>query len=339
MSNYFIGIMTGTSADAIDGCIVSFENDFQFIESASLDFEINYKRDYEIAINLGHKLSSESEIIQRLEKEVNEKTINLINILINKSGINISDISYVGFSGQTVFHTYKVSYQIGNPSYIATKTEIDVYSDFRNFDIKNGGMGAPLIPQFHHYLFSEPEKNKVIFNIGGIANGTHLKNNEILIASDVGPGNCLIDLVMTEKFNMPFDNKGENASKGEINQNFLDMLLSKSSGMNYPRADDKQDYYKLLDNSFRDISSNIILRTVTEFTALKMKDFYDFCEKPEEVIIHGGGTRNIFLMGLIKDKISGAVKTSKDKVPSQFVESAGFAYLAYLKKGELFLSK
>ena len=339
MSNYFIGIMTGTSADAIDGCIVSFDNGFQFIESASLDFENNYKKDYELAINLGHKLISESEILQKLESDLNEKTINLVKILLDKSGINISDISYIGFSGQTVFHTNKKSYQIGNPSYIATKTKIDVYSDFRNFDIKKGGMGAPLIPQFHHYLFSEPEKNKVVFNIGGIANGTHLKNNEIILASDVGPGNCLMDLVMTEKFNMPFDNKGGEASKGEIDQNFLGMLLTKSDEMNFPRADHKQDYYKLLDNFNSEIPPNNILRTVTEFTAIKIKNFYDYCGKPDEIIVHGGGTRNLFLMDLIEAKTSKVIRTTKDKVPSKYVEAAGFAYLAYLNQGVVFFSK
>ena len=68
-------------------------------------------------------------------------------------------------------------------------------------------------------------------------------------------------------------------------------------------------------------------------------EFYKFCEEPYEVIIHGGGTKNLYLMNLIKSKISGTLKTTEDKIPSKFVEAAGFAYLAYLKKGEVFLAK
>ena len=223
--------------------------------------------------------------------------------------------------------------------FIAKETKINVCSDFRNFDIKHGGIGAPLIPAFHNYLFSEDNKSKIIFNIGGIANGTFLNDGEIVLASDVGPGNCLIDFVMAERFNKPFDNKGEEASKGKINQELLNGLRNSCSDMQYPRADDKQSYYELINNSFYEIQSNSVLRTLTEFTAEKIGEFYKFCKEPDEVIIHGGGTKNLFLMNLIKSKISGTLKTTEDKIPSKFVEAAGFAYLAYLNKGEVFLAK
>ncbi len=336
MNNYFIGIMTGTSADAIDGCIVSFDDGFELVESASLELQSDYKEIYEKSIKAGFRTTDESKKLLQLENMLNDKTIELIKILINKSKIDTSKISSIGFSGQTIFHTDKISFQIGDPSYIANKSFIDVYSDFRNFDIKNGGIGAPLIPAFHSYLYSEKNKNKVVFNIGGIANGTYLKNGNIFLATDVGPGNCLIDYVMSKRLNKPFDNKGIEASKGEVQQVFFQKLINSCKHMEYPRADDKQIYYDLIDSSFLEIQLNSVLRTLTEFTAEKIKEFYEFCEEPEEVIIHGGGTKNIYLMKLIKNKISGNLKSTDDFIPSQFVEAAGFAYLAYLKKGEIF---
>jgi len=339
MNNYYIGIMTGTSADALDGCLVSFEKGFEFIESASIKLENGYKKNYEACIKAGYKKTSESKILIELEKTLNKQTIELINNLVDKSNIDISEINLIAFSGQTVFHTNEKSYQIGDPEVIAKETKINVCSDFRNFDIKNGGIGAPLIPAFHSYLFSEDNKSKIVFNIGGIANGTFLKDGEIVLASDVGPGNCLIDFVMAERFDKPFDDKGEEASIGEINQELLNELRNSCSNMQYPRADDKQSYYELINNSFYEIQPNSVLRTLTEFTSEKIKEFYDFCGKPDEVIIHGGGTKNEYLMGLIKKNISGTMKTTEDKVPSKFVEAAGFAYLAYLNKGEMFFSK
>ena len=108
--------------------------------------------------------------------------------------------------------------------------------------------------------------------------------------------------------------------------------------MTYPRADDKQDYYRLKE-LFRNIEPNSLLRTLAELSAEKIKDFYEYCGKPEEVIFHGGGTKNKFLMSLIKNKISGFVRTTDDEISSKFVEAAGFAYLAYLKKGEIFKTK
>jgi anhydro-N-acetylmuramic acid kinase len=336
MNNYFIGLMTGTSADALDGCIVSFDGEFKLIQTQSLELENSYKKDYEWSIKNGYKTIEESKTLAELEKILNEKSVELVNYLIKKANLNISDISYVGFSGQTVFHTNNKSYQIGDPRLLANESRINVISDFRNFDIKNGGIGAPLIPAFHKYLYSENNKKKLVFNIGGIANGTFLKNGEIYLASDVGPGNCLLDLVSKEKFNTSFDNNGDEASKGKINLELLDQLLNGSNQMQYPRADDKKDYYKIFNDSFLEINKNSLLRTLSEFTAEKIKDFYDFCDEPDEVIFHGGGTKNLFLMDLIESKLNTSIKTTDNEIPSKYVEAAGFAYLAYLKKGKIF---
>lgn len=337
MSKYFIGIMTGTSADALDGCVVSFEDKFELICSASLTLDSSYKRDYEECIREGSKNTNESKKLFELENILNQKTIELINLLLKKADIDITQVSSVGFSGQTVFHTNEKSYQIGNPAYISELSKIDVYSDFRNFDIKNGGIGAPLIPAFHRYLYAI-EKDRIIFNIGGIANGTYLKKGEVAIASDVGPGNCLLDYVSSKSFDKPFDDSGAEAAKGEINTLLLKQLIDKCDGMTYPRADDKQDYYRLKE-LFTNIEPNSLLRTLAELSAEKIKDFYEYCGKPEEVIFHGGGTKNKFLMSLIKNKISGFVRTTDNEISSKFVEAAGFAYLAYLKKGEIFKTK
>jgi len=331
--------MTGTSADALDGCIVSFDEGFKFVEAASISLDDDYKKNYEACIKAGYKTSSESNVLAEIEQTLNRQTVKLIKTLIDKSNIDVSKISLIGFSGQTVFHTNERSYQIGDPLFIAKETKINVCSDFRNFDIKHGGIGAPLIPAFHNYLFSEDNKSKIIFNIGGIANGTFLNDGEIVFASDVGPGNCLIDFVMAERFNKPFDDKGDEASRGEINQELLNELRISCNDMQYPRADDKQSYYELINDSFYEIQSNSVLKTLTEFTAEKIVEFYEFCKEPDEVIIHGGGTKNLFLMNLIKSKISGTLKTTEDKIPSKFVEAAGFAYLACLNKGEVFLAK
>ena len=336
MNKYFIGLMTGTSADALDGCIVSFDKKFELIEAQSLELEDSYKTDYEWSIKNGYKTIEESKTLAELEKILNKKSIELVNNLIKKANLNISDISYIGFSGQTVFHTNNKSYQIGDPSLLANESRIKVISDFRNFDIKNGGIGAPLIPVFHKYLYSENDKKKLFFNIGGIANGTFLNNEEISLASDVGPGNCLLDLVSKKEFNTPFDSNGEEASKGKINIELLDRLLNESNQMQYPRADDKKDYYKIFNDSFLEIDKNSLLRTLSEFTAAKIKDFYVFCDKPDEVIFHGGGTKNLFLMDLIRSKLNTSIKTTDNEISSKYVEAAGFAYLAYLKKGEMF---
>ena len=117
---------------------------------------------------------------------------------------------------------------------------------------------------------------------------------------------------------------------------FLNLLIVKTSKMIYPRSDDKNDYYVLLNEIDKKIMPNDLLRTLTEFTAEKIKEFYLFCNKPDEVIFHGGGTKNNFLMSTINNKINVDVKTTDGEIPSQYAEAAAFAYLAFLKKGKLF---
>ena len=247
MSKYHIGIMTGTSADAIDGCIVSFENDFSLIASDSIDHEHGYKDNYEYCIAQGLKEVHQSKKLEKLENDLNEKSLELIENLLSKNNLSYEDVIAIGFSGQTVFHSREKSYQIGNPQIIANNSKIKVISDFRNFDIAKGGSGAPLIPAFHKYLFSENRKEKIIFNIGGISNGTYLKGNEISLASDVGPGNCLIDKIAKKELGLSFDNDGDSARKGKLHHALLDLLSTTSDNINfgYPRADEKTSYYRL----------------------------------------------------------------------------------------------
>lgn len=336
MSKYFIGIMTGTSADALDGCIVSFEKEFSLKGSHTIDLGKSYKKKYEKCIRNGHKITKDSNDLLKIENELTKKTVHLINKLLRNTNMSSKDIHAIGFSGQTIFHTVKKSYQVGNPQKISDNLNIDVISDFRNFDISKGGMGAPLIPEFHKYIYSEDDKKKLIINIGGISNGTYLDGNKIGAASDIGPGNCLIDFVANKYFNKPYDENGYESSKGNIDMKFLNLLIGKTSKMIYPRSDDKNDYYVLLNEIDKKIMPNDLLRTLTEFTAEKIKEFYLFCNKPDEVIFHGGGTKNNFLMSTINNKINVDVKTTDGEIPSQYAEAAAFAYLAFLKKGKLF---
>lgn len=339
MDKYFIGIMTGTSADSLDGCVVSFDKKFKLITSTSIDHRDGYKENYELCIAAGFKTIEESEILLKLEDDLNNKTLELIQKLLKKSELNAHDISAIGFSGQTVFHTNERSYQIGSPQQISNNSKIKVISDFRNFDIAQGGSGAPLIPAFHKYLYSEKEKEKIIFNIGGIANGTYLKGNEISLASDVGPGNCLIDKIANKELGIPFDSGGELAKKGMLLHNLLHSLEKAIDNINfgYPRADEKTSYYKLLDSGvLLGISPNDALRCLTELTAEKIKNFFDYCNQPEEVIFHGGGTNNSFLMNLLSEKLEREIRTTDNIIPSKFVEAAAFAYLAFINRGEVF---
>ena len=105
--------------------------------------------------------------------------------------------------------------------------------------------------------------------------------------------------------------------------------------MKFPRADDKKDYYNLM-NEIPSLDANELMRTLAEFSAEMIKIFCDHCNNPKDIIFHGGGTKNLFLMDLIRKKINSRIKTTDAEVESKFVEAAAFAYLAYMERGEIF---
>ena len=251
----------------------------------------------------------------------------------DKSEIDTSSVSGIAFPGQTMFHDAERSYQIGCAQFIADEVGIRVIHDFRNYDMQKGGLGAPLVPEFHKYLFAESNKRKVIFNIGGISNGTYLDGEDIRVASDVGPGNCLIDLVAMRDFGIPYDEDGKIAATGQIDQQLLNSLLDKILTKGYPRADDKSFYYNL-DELKSDKPENL-LATLSELTALCISDFCHSFDLPGEILLHGGGTKNNYVMERLEKSIGSSFRLTDHLIPSKYVESAAFAYLAYLKRGLL----
>jgi anhydro-N-acetylmuramic acid kinase len=322
MTQKFIGLMSGTSRDSLDGCLVSFEGGFNFLQGETINFDKEYKT------STNHNF---------IEKHISEKSVELIEVLMNGSGVNAKDIAGIAFSGQTISHNDKKSVQAGDPNYIAKKIGLPVHSDFRNADIKRGGRGAPLIPIFHQYLYGSLFNEVLIINIGGISNGTYLKNNSIDLGSDIGPGNCLMDRIMTDNQLGSYDEDGKLASTGKVDISLLAKLENALLNLEYPRADDISLYTSLMhyldENPVLGISNQ--LATLVELTARKIYEFYLYCDRPGTVIFHGGGVFNKTLMKTIANKL-GKFETSENILPAKYMEAAAFAYLAYKDLGVIF---
>ena len=240
MKNLYVGLMSGTSRDSLDGCLVSFQDGLNVLACETLNFSEGYQ-------------TSEDQTL--IDKEITTKSIELVNNLTKNKEQNVVAIA---FPGQTISHNDDFSLQAGSPEIIAKQTKIPVYSDFRNFDISKGGKGAPLIPAFHKYLLSEKGKEKLVLNIGGICNGTYLKEDQILHSSDIGPGNCLLDATM-RNFNLgKFDKDGFLASKGQVDSTLLKELLDQIDFLSYPRADDLSVYINLIEKNEKALNLSLI---------------------------------------------------------------------------------
>lgn len=335
-----IGLMSGTSADGIDACLVEiFGNSLQ-TKINILAFE-TYPYDdttrNAILDTCNHETGTVDKVCQ-LNFHLGKLFASAAKNIANKARIPIDDIDLIGSHGQTVYHIpdpalHKISnkfptcpstLQIGEPSVIAQETGVTTIADFRPRDMAAGGLGAPLVPYIDFILFRDNEKGRALQNIGGIANVTFLPpdcNINEIIAFDTGPGNMLIDRIteLITNNTSHFDEEGKLASTGNINDRLLTSLLKHPYLTKPPPKTTGREVFgkQLADNLYKDaISSGVkgidVLTTVTAFTAHTIADSYKKWLLPKhelsEVIISGGGSYNKTLIKFLNQYLTPSIK-------------------------------
>ena len=340
---FSLGLMSGTSGDGVDASIIQSDGDTEY--KVILDKYFKYTQNIynnihtlKDEINDSRDLLNLSKKIQLLEKEVTLFHVNVVNEIIKESKLNID---FIGFHGQTIFHNAKekISKQLGDGKLLATLTKKTVIYDFRQNDLKNGGHGAPLTPIFHKLLKKNFKiKNVTFVNIGGIVNITTLLNEDNMTGTDIGPGMCLIDRWVRQKVKKNYDKDGMIAKSGNVNKESLELLLKNfyKKENTLTKGPIQSFDTKYFDFSFvKHLSLEDGASTLTEFTSqiiisvIKSKNF-----DKEEIILCGGGRKNNFLVGRLKEKNIPLKLIDEYGVDGDFVESQAFAYLAirsYLK--------
>ena len=342
-SFYSLGLMSGTSGDGVDASIIQSDGDTEY--KVILDKYFKYTQNiYDNIHNLKDKIN-DSKDLQNLSKKIQflEKTITLFHVNVVKEIIkeSKSNIDFVGFHGQTIFHNAKekISKQLGDGKLLSELTKKTIIYDFRQNDLKNGGHGAPLTPIFHKLLKTKFKIEDVTFvNIGGIVNITTLLNEGHMSGTDIGPGMCLIDRWLRLKSKKNYDENGIIAKSGKINKKSLDQLLENFyKKENILSTGPIQSFdTKFFDFSFvKGLSLEDGAATLTEFTtriiifALKTADRYK-----QKIILCGGGRKNNFLVEKLKEEYTRIKLIDEYGVDGDFVESQAFAYIAirsYLK--------
>ena len=194
---YYIGIMSGTSMDAIDAVLVRFNADNTLNTTRSYSHPFPDELRQTLVDLIQPNWTGSLSTIASLNAELGSLYGETVNRLLSNSDVTSNDIVAVGNHGQTIWHQpeheHAYSWQLGDANRIAETTGITTVADFRNRDIAAGGEGAPLVPAFHHAVFAHPEETRVIVNIGGIANISVLSPSNEVIGFDTGPGNGLMD--------------------------------------------------------------------------------------------------------------------------------------------------
>ena len=340
MPEFYIGLMSGTSIDGIDAGLVDFSKSIpQFIDFLYLPFP------EQIRSQLSNIASTQERILLQeygtLDTQLGHLFANAVLDLLSKTGLPAKAITAIGSHGHTVFHSPNLQtpfcLQIGDPNIIAQATGITTVADFRRRDIAAHGQGAPLVPAFHEAIFASSEENRVVVNIGGIANITVLSKNssDSVLGFDTGPGNTLMDQWIEKHKGAHYDRNGDWAKSGQAKQEIIEQLKSdpyfavkapKSTGKEYFSLKWlNQQTHSLSDYKIEDIQASLC-----HFSAETICDaIHQYAPKTDRVLVCGGGVHNTLLMSLLQQRITcPVVATDKYGLHSDHVEAIAFAWLA-----------
>ena len=343
----YIGLMSGTSLDGIDAVLAKIGPNGETSAQASMSTPFSP----ELRKALFELQSPGPNELHREKQAGNALAIayaDAASQLLKKAGLKPSDIAAIGAHGQTIRHQPDLgdmayTHQTLNAALLAEKMGIDVIADFRSRDLAAGGHGAPLVPAFHAQQFTSSE-NLAILNIGGIANLTLLPKNGQVTGFDCGPGNMLMDAWIAKHQEATFDENGNWALQGKVNEVLLQVMLADPFFIKVPPKSTGRDYFhlhwlqeKIANENYLSEDVQATLLHLTTQSALEALAHH--APQTQKLIVCGGGAKNNTLMNLLKVKAQHFFKepieiTTSDSagIDPQLVEGLAFAWLAWAHK-------
>jgi anhydro-N-acetylmuramic acid kinase len=314
-----IGLMSGTSLDGLDIALCRFsgcglQTQYELLQFVTVPYTEAFRQQVKQVFAGGQ---IDLELLCLLNAAIGALHAEMILNALAEWKVAPQAVDYIASHGQTIYHAPKrlhqrpgfpdATLQIGDGDHIAVKTGILTISDFRQKHIAAGGEGAPLALYGDVILGSKPGENRILLNLGGIANLTYLPadgDSAQIICTDIGPGNTLIDVACRRYFNQPYDDGGRLAALGQINEALLESLLEHSF---FPEAAPKTTGPELFNLSYLDsrlnslsapVSAEDIMATLSHFTAKAIAGFVNTFIKADTVHIlaSGGGSHNTYVL-------------------------------------------
>ncbi len=346
-SSWFIGLMSGTSLDGVDGVLAQFTGaqTLQVQTHASCPMPPALRQEL-LALNSRHgqdelhRAALAGTAISRLYAQV-------VQQLLHDSGLPASAVIAIGAHGQTVRHQPGLhdgvgySLQLLNPAYLAERTGMTVVADLRSRDVAAGGQGAPLVPAFHQQVFGQPERAVLVLNIGGISNLSVLPPqsdaSQPVLGFDCGPGNALMDAWCQQHTSQTYDADGAWAAQGQVVPALLQCLLDepfftqpapKSTGRDLFHWSWLQQRLQ----AFPQAQPADVQATLTALTAqVCAQDAQRYGGDASTLLVCGGGALNVTLMQQLQQRLPDwqVSSTASAGLPPLQVEAAAFAWLAH----------
>ncbi|WP_309608610.1 anhydro-N-acetylmuramic acid kinase [Flavobacterium sp.] len=356
-SRKIIGLMSGTSLDGLDVALCEIQDSGENTKVNLLQFDtVDYSEDIKTEIRkVFAKETIDFRHLALLNEWIGLLQADMVLQCLKKWNIHTNEVDLIASHGQTVMHAPKILHnqekfpnatlQIGDGDHIAVKTGIITISDFRQKHIAAGGEGAPLAVYGDYFIFGKKGENRIMLNMGGIANFTFLPssmNPEAVFVTDTGTGNTLIDaftrLYFPEK---SFDNNAEIAKKGTVNQQFLKALKSNDFFKKpFPKTTGPElfgiDYVKKaqISSETENISVNDLLATLTRFSAETIAEAIQNAignarDENFTIYMSGGGVHNPLLVNWLRELLPFDFQKTDDLgISGDAKEAVLFAILA-----------
>ena len=333
-SNLYIGLMSGTSMDGVDGVLADFAGGaIRTVQAAFVPFPDDLR---EQLMQLQARGDNELEREAMAANTLAHCYALCVDALRRAAPGRVQAIAV---HGQTTRHRPELGFtrQTNNPALLAELTGIDVIADFRSRDVAAGGQGAPLVPAFHQAQFGQAGVTRVLVNIGGIANISVLHPDGRVGGFDTGPGNVLMDGWIGRHQGKPYDENGAWAAGGAVDPALLQHLLAapyfalpapKSTGRDLFHL----DWLDAQLAAFAHLAPADVQATLTALTARTIADAIGASASGVDVVyVCGGGASNGTLLRQLRTALNGTTVESTDVlgVAPQHVEALAFAWLGY----------
>ena len=337
----YIGLMSGTSTDGVDGVLASWSNDgsLKVKAHAQQPFTDALRREL-LALNQpGDNELHRAALAANALVEVYAATV---SALVAAADLKPQAVRAIGAHGQTVRHRpgafdgVGYTLQLNAPALLAERCGIDVVADFRNRDLAAGGQAAPLVPVVHRALFAQAGRDVAVLNLGGIGNLSLLHADGRLSGFDTGPANVLMDLWIGRHRNVPFDDGGAWAASGSVLPALLaDALAEPYFAAPAPKSTGRDLFHAAwLDGLLArhpDAAAADVQATLCELSAQSVAQaLRGAMPGARELLVCGGGALNPELMRRLALQLpaTAVISTAERDLPPLQVEAIAFAWLA-----------
>jgi anhydro-N-acetylmuramic acid kinase len=346
VSTVFIGLMSGTSLDGIDGVLVDFgvgpASALRVLAHAHHDFTPGLRVELAALNRSGadeiHRVALAGNALARSYADVVES-------LLGTASMAPGQVAAIGCHGQTVRHRPRefdatgYTVQVNSPALLAELCSVDVIADLRSRDVAAGGQGAPLVPAFHRALFAKAGTAAAVLNLGGIANLSSIAADGSTIGFDCGPANGLLDLWCQASTGRRFDAEGAWAATGKVDRRLLDVLLAEPFFASPPPKSTGRDLFNTewlearlgAADARRRLRDEDVQATLAELTAGTCAAAVRLhAAQAAELIVCGGGAFNADLMTRLRRALAPTtvIESSARGLPADQVEACAFAWLA-----------